>query len=371
MNAPSFFELLEKISWEETSSSIIEKSKADVERALSRAGHGDPEDFKALISPAAGAYLEDMAALSRDLTRKRFGKTIRLYLPMYLSNVCHNVCTYCGFSLGNKVPRVVLKDEEILGEVEAIKKMGYDHILLLTGESHEVGLEYFKNALRLIRPHFSHIAMEVQPLEQNEYEELIALGLAAVYVYQETYRRETYREHHPRGKKSHFEYRLETPERLGRSGIRKMGIGALIGLEDWRTDSFMTALHLRYLEQKYWRTSYSISFPRLRPAEGVNPKSVMSDRDLLQLICAYRIYDEQVELSLSTREKPSFRDAVLSLGVTSMSAGSRTNPGGYAVRAESLEQFEVSDERTPSEVAEAIRRSGYEPVWKDWDAVLG
>ncbi len=366
-----FATLLKEHPWEETHASIMAKSAVDVETALSHGGRGDLEDFKAMISPAATPYLEDMARLSRALTQKRFGKTIRLYLPMYLSNVCHNVCTYCGFSLGNKVPRVVLGDDEILREVRHIKELGYDHLLLLTGESHEVGLDYFKNALRLIRPHFSHISMEVQPLEEHEYAELIALGLSAVYVYQETYHRETYRDHHPRGKKSHFDYRLETPERLGRAGIRKMGIGALIGLEDWRVDSFFTALHLNFLERTFWKTSYSISFPRLRPAEGVSPKSVMSDRELLQLICAYRIFNEQVELSLSTRERPSFRDEVLSLGVTSMSAGSKTNPGGYAVRPESLEQFEVSDERPPVAVAEMIRSRGYEPVWKDWDAVLG
>jgi 2-iminoacetate synthase len=217
--------------------------------------------------------------------------------------------------------------------------------------------------------------MEVQPLDQPEYEELVTEGLTTVLVYQETYHQATYRNHHPRGKKSNFAYRLETPDRLGRAGIHKIGLGALLGLEDWRTDSFFTAAHLHYLERTYWQTRYSISFPRLRPIDLLQNDTIraksfeqcMSDRDLVQLICAYRLVNEEVELSLSTRETPRFRDHVLKLGITSLSAGSKTNPGGYAVEPQSLEQFAVSDERSPAEMADVIRQLGYEPVWKDWD----
>ncbi len=220
----------------------------------------------------------------------------------------------------------------------------------------------------LLRPHFSHIAMEVQPLDQGDYQTLADAGLNTVLVYQETYRQEDYKLHHPKGKKSNFYYRLETPDRLARAGIHKIGLGALIGLEDWRTDSFFTGLHLHYLEKTYWQTSYSISFPRLRPfSGGMPPKVEISDRELVQLICAFRIFNEAVELSISTRESEKFRDHIIRLGITSMSAGSKTNPGGYVVEPQSLEQFEISDERSPAVIASVIRKQGYEPVWKDWD----
>jgi 2-iminoacetate synthase len=187
-------------------------------------------------------------------------------------------------------------------------------------------------------------------------------------VYQETYHRDEYKKHHPKGKKSNFNYRLATQDRLGQAGIYKMGLGVLIGLEDWRTDSFFCALHLDYLEKTYWQTKYSISFPRLRPfSGGLEPKVEMTDRELVQLICAYRIFDEEVELSMSTRESEKFRDNILKLGITTFSAGSKTEPGGYANDEEALEQFEISDERSPKAVAEMIKKQGYEPVWKDWD----
>jgi 2-iminoacetate synthase len=265
-----------------------------------------------------------------------------------------------------------LSEDEILQEIAVIKALGYDHVLLVTGEANQtVHVDYFKKVLKLIRPHFSMISLEVQPLDTDEYEELIPLGLNTVLVYQETYHQEDYRKHHPKGKKSNFKYRLETPDRLGKAGIHKMGLGVLIGLEDWRTDSFFTALHLDYLEKTYWQTRYSLSFPRLRPfSGGLEPKVEMTDRELVQLICAYRIMNEEVELSLSTRESEKFRDHCIALGITSISAGSKTNPGGYAVAPESLEQFEISDERTPAQIAQLIRSKGYEPVWKDWDRFM-
>lgn len=367
----SFSELFQKYSWEEVSQSIYAKTATDVKTALAKKKR-NLEDFKALISPAAAPYLEQMAQLSRKATLNRFGKVMQMYVPLYLSNECNNICTYCGFSYDNKVRRKTLSPIEIMQEVAVIKEMGYDHVLLVTGEANQtVHTEYFKKVLELVRPHFSHISMEVQPMDQEDYETLIPLGLNTVLVYQETYHQDDYRKHHPKGKKSNFAYRLETPDRLGLAGIHKMGLGVLIGLEDWRTDSFFTALHLDYLEKKYWQTKYSLSFPRLRPfSGGLEPKVEMSDRELAQLICAYRLLNEEVELSISTRESVTFRDHIIHLGVTSISAGSKTNPGGYAVEQESLEQFEISDERSPAEIASMLRREGYEPVWKDWDNVL-
>lgn len=367
-----FREIFDQYNWNEVSASIYSKTEADVIAALEKNGSATPKDFMALVSPAAGKFLEPMAQLSHQLTRKRFGNVIQMYIPMYLSNECQNICTYCGFSYDNKIDRLTLSEEQMLREAEVIKQMGYDHILLVSGEATKaVGADYFEKMIRLLRAHFSNIMIEVQPLEQDEYERLIAAGVNSVLVYQETYHEENYKLYHPKGKKSNFNYRLETPDRLGRAEVHRIGIGALLGLEDWRIDSFFTALHLDYLEKTFWKTKYSISFPRLRPAVGFRePNHPMSDKELVQLICAWRIFNENVELSLSTRESPGFRDHVIKLGITSISAGSKTEPGGYACRLNALEQFEISDERSPREVASMIEARGYEPVWKDWDKVF-
>ncbi|GAB3974570.1 2-iminoacetate synthase ThiH [Spirosoma terrae] len=372
MNLQTWFD---RHDWNATQRAINATTPQQVEQALARSRR-TLDDFKALISPAAQAYLEPMARMSQQLTQKRFGRTIQLYAPLYLSNECQNICTYCAFSLDNKIQRRTLTDDEIRREADWVRQLGYEHILLVTGEaSQTVGVPYLKKAIRLLRDYFAQVSMEVQPLDQPEYETLIAEGLNTVLVYQETYHEATYRQHHPKGKKSNFRYRLDTPDRLGRAGIHRIGLGALLGLEDWRTDSFFTAAHLQYLERTYWRTRYSISFPRLRPIDLAENETIsvkifdqcMSDRDLVQLICAYRLFNEEVELSLSTRETPRFRDHVLKLGITSLSAGSKTNPGGYVVEPQSLEQFAISDERSPGDMADVIRRQGYEPVWKDWD----
>lgn len=366
----SFKDIFDRYSWDQVKADIYAKTAQDVESALNKS-QPDIEDFKALISPAADAYLEQMANRSMQLTQQRFGKTMQLYAPMYLSNECQNICTYCGFSFDNKIPRKTLNPNEIDQEAKIIKDMNFRHVLLVTGEANQmVGTPYLKKAIEQLRPQFDNISMEVQPLDLEEYKSLQEAGLYAVLVYQETYHKEDYKKHHPKGKKSNFYYRLETPDRLGQAGIHKIGLGALYGLEDWRIDSFFVALHLAYLEKTYWQTKYSISFPRLRPfSGGLEPKVNMTDRNLVQTIAAFRIFNREVELSLSTRETEHFRNHIIPLGITSMSAGSKTNPGGYA-NDESLEQFEISDERTPVEIAELIRSKNYEVVWKDWDAVL-
>jgi 2-iminoacetate synthase len=366
-----FQEIFEKLDWNETKTSIYSKTEKDVVNAL-KSNSPSLEDFKALISPAAEPFLEEMALKSHYLTQQRFGKTIQLYIPMYLSNECQNICTYCGFSLDVKIPRKTLTDTEILKEKDVIKSMGYEHVLLVTGEANKtVGVDYFLNAIQLLKPHFSLISMEVQPLDADEYKLLIEAGLHSVLVYQETYHKLDYKKHHPKGKKSNFDYRLGTPDRLGEAGAHKIGLGVLFGLEDWRTDTFFCATHLNYMEKKYWKSKYSISFPRLRPcAGGVELKSVMSDRDLVQLICAYRIFNPEVELSMSTRESENFRNNVIKLGVTSISADSKTDPGGYSNPKENLEQFEIDDKRSTNDFIEVIRNQGYEPVFKDWDNAL-
>lgn len=364
----TFTNIFENYNWDQVKESIYSKNALDVERAIASKKR-TLEDFKALISPAAIPYLEQIAALSHELTKKRFGKTIQMYAPMYLSNECNNICTYCGFSLDNKVRRKTLTDTEILQEVEYIKNEGFNHILLVTGEAnHTVHVDYFKKAIRLIKDKFANISIEVQPLETKEYQALHEEGVYSVLVYQETYHQEVYKQYHPKGKKSNFNYRLETPDRIGNAGMHKIGLGVLLGLEDWRTDSFFCALHLDYLQKKYWQTKYSISFPRMRPAEGIiEPNVIVSDKEMVQLLCAYRLYSEDVELSVSTRESEKLRNNIIPLGVTTMSAGSKTNPGGYAVEPESLEQFEICDDRSLSEISELIKNSGYEAVYKDWD----
>ncbi|WP_136667183.1 2-iminoacetate synthase ThiH [Flavobacterium sp. H122] len=364
----TFKTLFENYDWDTIQSKIYRTTETEVRNSLARSKR-TLDDFLVLISPAAQPFLEQMAQMSHQLTKKRFGKTIQMYAPMYLSNECQNICTYCGFSLDNKIKRKTLTDKEIELETAELKKAGFDHVLLVTGEAnYTVNINYFLNAVEQIKNDFANISVEVQPLSQEEYEQLHQAGVHTVLVYQETYHQEVYKQYHPKGKKSNFDFRLETPDRIGKSGIHKIGLGVLLGLEDWRTDSFFNALHLDYLQKTYWQSKYSVSFPRLRPAEGIiEPNFIMEDRDLLQLICAYRLWNEDLEISISTRENEKFRDNIIPIGVTAMSAGSKTNPGGYAVDVESLEQFETSDERSAEEIAGIISQKGYEPVWKDWD----
>ncbi|KEO73740.1 thiamine biosynthesis protein ThiH [Anditalea andensis] len=368
--ASNFIDCFSQYDWEEIKASIYQKNEKDVLTALYSTKR-NLADFMALISPAAEPYLEQMAQISHQLTCERFGKTIQLFAPMYVSNECQNICTYCGFSFHNKLPRKTLSDQELLEEVAAIKKLGFQHILLVSGEANQtVNIQYFSNAIKLIRKHFANISIEVQPLEEGEYAQLQELGVYAVLVYQESYHRETYKTYHPKGKKSNFDYRLETPDRIARAGIHKIGLGVLLGLEDWRTESFFCALHLDYLQKTYWQSKYAISFPRMRPAEGIiEPNVIVNDRNLVQLICAYRLFNPDVELSISTRESEKFRESIIPLGATSMSAESKTNPGGYAVEKESLEQFEISDERSALIIEKIIKSKGYEAVWKDWQAM--
>lgn len=327
------------------------------------------EHLAALLSPAAFSYLEDMARIAEEKTKRRFGKTVQLFAPMYVSNICQNVCTYCGFSFTNKIPRMVLQKEQILREAQAIRALGFQHVLVVSGEAGtQVGLAYFLEVLELLRPMFAHIAFEVQPLETEEYRELAGSGMDAVLVYQETYHEENYRQYHPKGKKSNFHYRLQTPDRLGEAGVHKIGLGVLLGLEDWRAEALCLGEHLSYLRKKYWKTKYSVAFPRLRPAQGImTPQYELSDKEFMQILLAFRLFDEQVEITLSTREPRYLRDNAFRFAVTTMSAGSKTEPGGYACNTKALEQFEISDERSPQEVAGMLHASGYEVVWKDWD----
>ncbi len=367
-----FSDEIKQYDWDDTIKAIASKRSADVEIALSKE-HLDIDDFMALISPAAVPYLEAMARRSQQITQQRFGKVISLYIPLYVSNACTNHCVYCGFNHDNPMTRTTLTLEQVKAECEAIRKLGpFENLLIVSGEFPALnGTNYLEQVLHVARPYFNNLTIEVLPLKQQDYERLTHSGLNGVVCFQETYHKERYNVYHPRGMKSIYEWRLNGFDRMGAAGVHKIGMGVLIGLEDWRADVAMMARHLRYLRKNYWKTRFSINFPRMCPAEGgYHPQVIMTDKELAQLTFAFRLFDHDVDISYSTREKPNFRANMMKLGVTSMSAGSKTEPGGYVSTPDALEQFEVSDDRTPLEVADEIRRLGYEAVWKDWDKIF-
>lgn len=366
-----FSEELEKISWDDTTARIMAMTDADVRRALGKE-HCSVDDFMALVSPAAAPYLEDMARLSRHYTEERFGKTISLFIPLYLTNSCTNSCVYCGFHISNPMARTILTPEQMEDEFRAIKALGpFENILLVTGENPaKAGVPYLARALDIAKRYFDNLKIEVMPLKAEEYAELVGHGLNGVICFQETYNKARYNVYHPRGMKSRFDWRVNAFDRMGQADVHSIGMGVLIGLEDWRTDVTMMAYHLRYLQRHYWRTKYSVNFPRMRPAEngGFQPNVIMTDRELAQVTFAMRIFDHDVDISYSTREPAFIRDNMATLGVTTMSAESKTEPGGYYTYPQALEQFHVSDERTAREMFARLRELGREPVWKDWDA---
>ena len=365
-----FIDEIRKIGWDATTERIMSKTDADVLRALNKT-HCDVDDLMAMISPAGAKYLEPMAALSRKYTRERFGNTVNMFIPVYITNACTNSCVYCGFHVENKMKRIVLTEDEIKREYQAIKALGpFDNLLILTGENPVLAnVDYIARALDLAKPYFNNLQIEVMPLKTEEYALLRQHGLNGVICFQETYNEARYKTYHPRGMKSNYEWRLCGYDRMGQAGVQRIGMGALIGLEDWRTEVAMLGYHLRYLEKTYWQTHYSVNFPRMRPSEngGFQPNVVMSDRELAQVTFAMRIFDHDVDISYSTRETSDMRNHMATLGVTTMSAESHTDPGGYACYPNALEQFHVADSRSTAEVVADLKRMGVQPVWKSWD----
>lgn len=352
--------------------SLIESATpADVDRALSR-HERTIQDLAALLSPCAVPRLEDMARESQRLTRWHFGRTVGLYVPLYLSNVCGADCTYCGYSVrsGNKEKRVTLDPDAIRRECEALASQGFQNVLLLTGEApRAVPLERIAEGVSIAREYFPSVAVEIYSLDLDEYSRLSGLGLEGVTIYMETYDRDVYRQVHLTGKKMDYDYRLDAIERAGLGGARRLSIGVLLGLSDWRAEGFWLGLHGRYLQRTCWQSALSVSFPRLRhvPERFMIPRLV-SDAEFVQVMLAMRLFLPEAGFNLSTRETSDFRDRLLPLGVTMMSAGSSTRPGGYATYGEeTLEQFEIEDHRSVQAVAQAIRDAGYDPVWKDFD----
>ena len=367
-----YSEEIKKISWEETTVKIAAKNSMDVRRALAKQ-HLDVEDFMALISPAAEPFLEQMAHLSQRYTQERFGNTMSMFIPLYITNSCSNSCVYCGFHRENPMARTILTVDQCEDEFKAIKRLGaFENLLIVTGENPaKAGPKYLAAVLDRAKPYFSNLKIEVMPLSTEDYEMLTHHGLNGVICFQETYHAENYKLYHPHGMKSKFEWRLDGFDRMGMAGVHSIGMGALLGLEkEWRTDVAMLAYHLRYLQKKYWRTKYSVNFPRMRPAqnEGFRPNCFVTDRQLAQITFAMRIFDHDVDISYSTREPALIRNNMCRLGVTTMSAASRVNPGGYYTYPDALEQFSVSDDRTVEAIAESLGQRGVEPVWKDWDS---
>lgn len=350
--------------------------------------------FTRLLEPMADAQIEALARESASITRRHFGKAIRLFAPLYLSNECINNCSYCGFSRDNAILRTTLDLAAVEREARHLAAEGFRNLLLVAGEHPRfVSGGYLQGCVRRLVPLIPSVALEVAPMEAPDYAQLVAAGAEGLIVYQETYDREVYSAMHTAGPKKDFDWRLACPERAYAGGFRRIGIGALFGLSEWRAEATALAQHLEHLLRKCWKAQFTVSLPRLRPCAGsFEPAHPLGDRDLVQLVCAVRVCFPQVGLVLSTREPAPLRDALLPLGVTMMSAGSHTEPGGYtgagredlhltvrgkavapddlAADAEAAGQFEIADERSPAEVAAVLRARGFEPVWKDWDAAI-
>jgi 2-iminoacetate synthase len=344
---------------------------ADVERSLGAARRG-LDDLAALLSPAAATRLEDLANAAHHLTVRRFGRAVRLFAPLYLSNECVSTCTYCGFSAGNDIVRRTLTPEEVRAEADELVARGFRHLLLVAGEhARIVSKDYLVACVEAIAPVVPEISVEVQVWDEATYHRLVAAGADGVVVYQETYDRSTYREVHLKGKKRNYDWRLAAPDRAAAAGMRRLGIGALLGLhDDWRAEALLLAGHAQALTRRWWRCEVAMALPRLRPAAGgFEPADPVDDPAFVQLLCALRLVLPDVGITMSTREPAALRDALVPLGVTTMSAGSHTEPGGYAAPSDAEPQFAISDERSPAEVATALRAAGYDPVWKDWQRV--
>jgi len=378
-----------------------EASPADLRRVLAH-GPQSLADFATLLSPAAAEHLEPLCARSQALTRQRFGKVIRLFAPLYLSNECINNCAYCGFSRDNPILRVTLNIPEVLREACALQEQGFRNLLLVAGEHPKfVSNGYLRDCTAALHQFIPSLSLEVGPMETADYAPIAQAGAEGLVVYQETYDRKVYAELHTAGPKRDFNWRLACPERAYAAGFRRLGIGALHGLADWRYEALATVAHAAWLLRHCWKAMLTISLPRLRPCAGeFQPLTHLGDRELVQLIAALRLFLPDVGLVLSTREPARLRDGLFPLGITHASAGSHTEPGGYTgaghenihqtVRGRIVElaanasewtpgqgritaatgQFDIADDRSPLEIATLLRRLGYEPVWKDWDAAL-
>jgi 2-iminoacetate synthase len=341
-----------------------------IEHAL-QVDSADILDFARLLSFQAGGCLEELAQKARGLTLQYFGKTIQLYTPLYLSNYCQNGCVYCGFNSGHKFKRNKLTMPKLEKEAEFISSTGLRHVLILTGESREESpLTYIKDCIGLLKKYFSSISVEIYPLDEDEYADLVAAGIDGLTIYQEVYDEDIYARVHPFGPKKDYLFRLDAPERGLKAKVRFVNIGALLGLNDWRKEVFLMGLHAQYLQGKFPDAEIGVSLPRLRPFSGdFKVPFIVGDADIVQIILALRIFLPRVGISISTREPAQLRDNLIPLGITRMSAGSTTRVGGHTAVIQpgsNPAQFQISDERSVTEVKIALQGKGYQPVLKDW-----
>ncbi|MCP3942571.1 MAG: 2-iminoacetate synthase ThiH [Desulfobacteraceae bacterium] len=345
----------------------------DVQNSLNRVDTRvslEYHDLLTLLSPAAENFLEIMAQKAQKLTHQYFGRTIGLYAPMYISDFCSNQCTYCGFNFDTGFKRTQLTLGQIQEEAAAIFDMGIRHILVLTGEAPaKTPLSYLEAAIKILKKYFSSIALEMFPMDESSYSVMTKAGADSLTVYQEVYDRKIYKEVHPGGKKADYKYRLLTPERGAKAGFRAMNIGTLFGLGEPKIEAFMAGYHAKYLEQQFPNVEVSLSLPRMTKAEGgIAPKNLLSDKTFVQCMLAWRLFMPRLGINISTRESPAFRDRLIHLGATRYSAGSKTDVGGYAVHTrDTTVQFEVADTRSVAQVSQMIQKSGYQPVFKDWE----
>ena len=332
-------------------------------------GEPEIERFAFNLSFYAENNLEDMAQKAHELTLRHFGKTIQLYTPMYLSNYCDNQCAYCGFNIKNDVERKKLTLDEVEKEAQFISSTGLKDILILTGESRRMGpIGYIKDCLKLLRKYFASISIEIYPLTQEEYVQLILEGVSGLTIYQETYDEKIYDRMHLSGPKKDYLFRLDAPERGCNAGMRSVNIGVLLGLNDWRKEIFSLGLHAKYLQDKFSDVEIGVSIPRLRPQTGdFKAPYEVNEKNIVQMILALRIFLPRLGIAISTRENAAFRENLLPLGITRMSAGSTTKVGGHTIGTEEgLAQFEICDSRSVDKIKEMLNKKGYQPVLKDW-----
>ncbi len=365
-----FRDLLAAWPSDKVRSLIASRTERDVADALAAPGRCEPRHLAALVSPAAEAFLEPLAQLSAHWTRQRFGRAVQFFAPLYVSNYCCNGCRYCGFNRDTRnTVRRALTLEQAEAEAACLAEQGFGHILLVAGEDlKNTPPAYFAELTRRIRPRFASVQVEIYSLKLDEYRLLVEAGVDGMTMFQETYNPAVYAEYHPSGPKKDYANRIDSYERAAQAGLTFVGLGSLLGINDWREEGFYLGLHAAYLQRRSWRTSVAISFPRMRPAHGGQPPAhPVSDANLVQLMCALRTQLPDVTMTLSTRELPGFRERLVQLAATKMSAGAKTTPGGYTEETAAEAQFEVADQRSLPEVAAAITALGFDPVMKDWD----
>ncbi len=367
MSKMSFKRILNEIKDFDVSSYLNKTSDEDVKRTIKKRVL-DEMDFLTLLSKDGSKNLEEIAVRAKEEHIKHFGKAVILYTPLYISNHCVNQCVYCSYNVKNKINRLKLTLAEIEKEAKVIADTGLKHILLLTGESeNDTPIEYILDAIKILKKYFDSITIEIYPLNESDYKRVIDAGVDGLTIYQEVYDEKVYKEVHPYGPKSNYDFRLDAPERAAKNGIFSTNIGALLGLHNWQEEVFKLGLHVKYLQENFPDVNYSISLPRIKPFIGQEFESLLiTDENLVHILLSLKLYLPSVGINLSTRESSSFRDNVLGLGVSKMSAGVSTSVGGHSDVDQGDKQFEISDCRSVDEMKEMLLTSGYQPVFKDW-----